>query len=127
MGTGCGLTLDTGALIALERRERRMIAVLAAADREDLVVTVPSPVLIEWFHGKPSRINPVLNAVIIEPLGERLARTAGEALVGTSSISVVDAVVMASAAQRGDHVYTSDIPDLQRLQRAFPEVRLFGT
>jgi len=124
MGTGGGLTLDTGALIALERR---VVAVLAAADRDDLVVTVPSPVLVEWFHGKPSRINPILNAVIIEPLGELLARTAGEALVGTSGISVVDAVVMASAAQRGDYVYTSDIPDLQRLQRAFPDVRLFGT
>jgi hypothetical protein len=83
MGTGCGLTLDTGALIALERRDRRMIAVLAAAHQADLVVTVPSPVLVEWFHGKPSRINPVLNAVIIEPLGESLARTAGVALVGT--------------------------------------------
>jgi predicted nucleic acid-binding protein len=127
MGTGCGLTLDTGALIALERRDRRMIAVLAAAHQADLVVTVPSPVLVEWFHGKPSRINPVLNAVIIEPLGESLARTAGVALVGTNGISVVDAVVMASAAQRGDYVYTSDIADLQRLQQAFPQVRLFGT
>jgi predicted nucleic acid-binding protein len=109
MGASCGLTLDTGALIALERQERRMMAVLAAAEQDDLVVTVPSPVLVEWFRGKPSRINPILSAIIIEPLCERLARIAGEALVGLSKVSVVDAVVMASAAQRGDYVYTSGI------------------
>jgi hypothetical protein len=31
---------------------------------------------------------------------------------------------MASAAQRGDVVYTSDAPDLQVLTGAFPEVRI---
>lgn len=121
-----GLTFDTGALIALERRDKRMVAVLAAAARDDLPVIVPTPVLVEWFHGKPQRVNDVLDAVHIEVLTERVARIAGEALVGLpGSISVVDAVVMASAAQRGDRVYTSDLPDLQRLQGPFPNVRLF--
>jgi hypothetical protein len=31
---------------------------------------------------------------------------------------------MASAAQRGDAVFTSDIEDLDRLRRYFPGVRL---
>jgi predicted nucleic acid-binding protein len=121
-----GLTLDTGALIALERRDRRMVAALAVAQRKDLHIVVPAPVLVEWFHGKPKRINEVLDAVHVEVLTERLARIAGEALIGLpDAVSVVDAVVMASAAQRGDYVYTSDLPDLQHLQRPFPEVRLF--
>lgn len=121
-----GLTLDTGALIALERRDRRMVAAIAFAQRQDLFIVVPAPVLVEWFHGRPKRINEVLDALHVEALTERLARIAGEALVGLpNSVSVVDAVVMASAAQRGDHVYTSDLPDLQHLQRPFPEVRLF--
>lgn len=121
-----GLTLDTGALIALERRSRRMVAVLAATQAEDLLVTVPAPVLVEWFRGSPSRVHEVLDALHVEPLTERLARIAGEALVGLpAAISVVDAVVMASAAQRGDYVYTSDIPDLQVLQQRFRSVRIF--
>jgi hypothetical protein len=37
----------------------------------------------------------------------------------------VDAIVMASAAQRGDAVYTADIDDLGRLRSFFPTVRLF--
>jgi hypothetical protein len=38
----------------------------------------------------------------------------------------VDAIVMASAAQRGDAVYTNDISDLERLRAFFPGVRVFG-
>jgi hypothetical protein len=39
--------------------------------------------------------------------------------------SLADAVVMASAALRGGGiVYTSDVHDLQRLQRHFPTVRV---
>jgi predicted nucleic acid-binding protein len=126
-----GLTLDTGALIALERRERRMTLVFATAKADDLPVTVPAAVLVEWLRGHPSRRLPLpslLARVKVEPLSLRLARLAGEALAGMpDKVSVVDAVVMASAAQRGDAVYTSDIPDLQSLQQCFPNVRLFKT
>jgi hypothetical protein len=38
----------------------------------------------------------------------------------------IDAIVMASAARRGDVVYTSDLEDLQRLQPHFPAVRLLS-
>jgi predicted nuclease of predicted toxin-antitoxin system len=37
--------------------------------------------------------------------------------------SAVDAIVMASAAARGDVVYTSDFDDLMRLRAHFPAVR----
>ena len=121
-----GLTFDTGALIALERYDHRMLAVLAAAEEEQLPIHVPAPVLVEWFRGKPKRFHKILDAVRVEPLTEQLAQIAGEALLGLpNSVSVVDAVVMASAAQRGDRVYTSDIPDLQHLQIPFPSVKLF--
>jgi len=40
--------------------------------------------------------------------------------------SVTDAVVMASAPQRGDVVYTADIDDLSRLAMCFPGVRILG-
>ena len=40
--------------------------------------------------------------------------------------TVADALVMASAAQRGDIVYTSDFGDLDRLRSYFPTVRLLA-
>jgi hypothetical protein len=62
--------------------------------------------------------------VDVEPLSEALAKLAGEALAAVRSASVVDAIVMASAARRGDIVYTSDVEDLERLRRRFPSVRV---
>jgi hypothetical protein len=38
----------------------------------------------------------------------------------------IDAVVMASAALRGDVVYTADVHDLSRFQAFFPSVRVLG-
>ena len=41
-------------------------------------------------------------------------------------IATVDAIVMASAASRGDLVYTSDVADLERLRAYFPTVRVLA-
>ena len=42
----------------------------------------------------------------------------------TGALIALDAIVMASAASRGDIVYTSDFEDLSRLGRCFPSVRV---
>lgn len=56
-----------------------------------------------------------------------LARIAGDALARSGTSDIVDAVVVASAAQRGDVVYTSDVGDLRRIaEAAFPSVRVMG-
>jgi hypothetical protein len=62
----------------------------------------------------------------MELLSESLAQTAGEALAVVRNSSVVDAIVMASAASRGDVVYTSDFDDLERLRVHFPGVRVLS-
>jgi hypothetical protein len=62
----------------------------------------------------------------VEPTTEELARVAGAALNATAGRNAIDAIVMASAAQRGDVVYTSDVPDLELLSRVFPAVRILG-
>jgi hypothetical protein len=59
-----------------------------------------------------------------DPVSEAIAKRAGEAIARVPTATVVDAIVMASAAQRGDTVYTSDYDDLSRLQAAFPSVRV---
>jgi UDP-N-acetylmuramyl tripeptide synthase len=51
---------------------------------------------------------------------------AGEALASVRRSTAIDAIVMASAAQRGDIVYTSDVDDLQKLAAQFRAVRVLG-
>lgn len=119
------LTFDTGALIALERGEKRMRTVLLAAQERRAVITVPAPVVTEWWRADSKRSRLILARVTVEPVGEQLAKLAGEALSSVPGATAVDAIVMASAAQRGDAVFTSDVADLERLRRHFPEVRVF--
>jgi predicted nucleic acid-binding protein len=121
-----GLTLDTGALIALERRRHRMRKVIDVATRDAMAITVPVVVLAEWWRGQSDVRDLIRRMVTIEPMHEALAAAAGEALSEVGDVSVADAIVMASAARRGDVVYTSDFDDLQRLQAAFPMVRVLS-
>lgn len=122
-----GLTFDTGALVALERRRQRMRRVLATAIRDNLRVSVPAVVIAEWWRGRTDLADDVLAAVDVEPMDEDLAKAAGEALAAVKRATAVDAIVMASAARRGDVVYTSDFDDLSRLQSHFRSVRVLGT
>ncbi len=124
-----GLTLDTGALVGFERWERRVLAHLKNAQNLGQALTVPTPVIVEAWRGgaRSARIARLLDACVVEPLFADLARLAGEALGKVEGATAVDAVVMASAARRGDRVLTSDIDDLDRLRSFFPTVRLLRT
>lgn len=121
-----GITFDTGALIALERRASRARKVLERATELKIRITVPAAVLTEWWRGRSDVRDAIVAAVRIEPLSERVAKIAGEALASVRGSTAVDAVVMASAAQRGDVVYTSDVEDLQKLAEHFRAVRVLG-
>ena len=121
-----GLTLDTGALIALERRRHRMRKVIDVATRDAVAVTVPIVIMAEWWRGQSELRELIRRMVTIEPMHEELATAAGEALAEVNDVGVADAIVMASAARRGDVVYTSDFEDLQRLQAVFPTVRVLS-
>ncbi len=121
-----GITFDTGALIALERRRQRMREILERALAKDQTLTVPADVVAEWWRGRTDLRDDILESVDVEPLTEVLAKLAGEAMAAVKGTTLVDAVVMASAATRGDVVYTSDVGDLERLRRYFPVVRVLG-
>ena len=125
MPSSLGLTFDTGALIALERRSRHMAKVLDTAARASVRRTVPAPVIIEWWRGRSDIREDILAAVTVEETDEALARLAGEAMAKVHGATAIDALVMASAARRGDVVYTADVGDLERLRSFFPGVRLF--
>jgi predicted nucleic acid-binding protein len=119
-----GITLDTGVLIALERRGQRVTQLFQRALERELVLTVPADVVAEWWRGRTDLREAILESVDVEPLTGPLAKLAGEALAAVRGATLVDAIVMASAAQRGDVVYSSDAGDLQKLQPHFPSVRV---
>jgi len=122
--TVSGLTFDTGVLIALERRAQRAWTVYRAAREAKVRITVPSVVLAEWWRGCTDAREHARSGVVIEWLSDQLAETAGQALASVPSATTIDAIVMASAASRGDVVYTSDLEDLERLRAYFPTVRV---
>jgi len=121
-----GLTLDTGALIALERGDTRMSKVFARAAECALTLTVPMVVVAEWWRGSSRRVAWILDSCDLEAMDEALAKAAGEALQAIGRATTIDAIVMASAARRGDLVYTSDFDDLTRLAAHFPSVRVLS-
>jgi predicted nucleic acid-binding protein len=116
-------TFDTGMLIALERRKRRATQVFRHIVRRGFLPIVPAVVYVEWWRGRSDIREEILAALIVEDMPPTLCRAAGEALAAVRGSTLVDAVVMASAALRGGGVvYTADVADLARLQRHFPTV-----
>jgi hypothetical protein len=116
-----GATFDSGALIALERRDVGMAIKLRVLHQAGVSITIPANAMAEWWrkgHGQAS----ILALGTVEPLNEGIAKAAGEALAKVRGSTAIDATVMASAAQRGDRVFTSDPGDMQRLQRHFRAV-----
>ena len=87
-------------------------------------MTVPAAVIAEWWRGRSDVRDDIRRNVLVEPMDEALARAAGEAIAVLTGATVVDAIVVASAARRGDTVLTSDPGDLERLAAHFRAVRV---
>jgi len=120
---GVTFTFDTGMLIALERRKQRATEAFRNIIRRGFLPIVPAVVYAEWWRGRNDVREDIVAAVIVEDMPPTLCRAAGEALAAVKGSTLVDAVVMASAALRGGGiVYTSDMNDLRRLRRHFPSV-----
>lgn len=115
---GSGLTLDTGALIAAEKDNGKLRAVVKAAVERRATITVPAAVLAQaWRRNNPA-IALLLKACDVSPLDEEDARRVGNLLADAGTTDIVDAAVVVGALQRGDAVVTSDPEDIGRLARA---------
>jgi hypothetical protein len=119
-----GITLDSGALIAVERGDRFVLRALARAKETDERITVPAGVIAQvWRDGSRQAVLSRLlksRQVSIEPLDEARAKAAG-ALCGASGTSdVIDASVVICARAHGHTVITSDPKDLARLDPLLP-------
>ncbi len=104
-----------------------MLRVLRAAEQTATPIVVPAVVLAECWRETPTeRMRALLEAFTIESVDAERARLAGRSMTAVPEATTIDALVMASAALRGGVVYTSDVDDLQRLGRYFPEVRVLS-
>jgi hypothetical protein len=126
--TTAGIVLDTGALIALERGDKRMIALLHRALTQGRVFRVPAGVVGQaWRDG---RVQVTLarflrsDEVQTIPLDEQVARACGELCGVTHASDIIDASVVLLARERRDPIVTSDPNDLQRLDPAAQIIRV---
>src|SRR5450432_3841992 len=99
---------------------------LELAKQRLAILSIPVPIVAEWWRGRSDMRERILDAIKIEPLSIAVAKAAGEAQAKISRATALDAIVMAFAASRGDVVFTGDTKDLERLRGFFPSVRVLG-
>ena len=123
-----GLVLDTGALFALERGDKRMIALLRRALDQGRAFRVPAGVVGQaWRNGRVQVTSARFlrsDEVEIVPLDQKLARACGELCAAASASDVIDASVVIVARERKDLIVTSDPGDIRRLDPAAQIVTL---
>lgn len=112
-----GVTLDAGPLIAFERGDRRIEAWLAEAVDRGVVMSVPAPVIAEVWRGGPraARVARALGFCEVADVDALTAKHAGLLLGHAALDATVDALVVASAARRGDRLLTADPDDMRPL------------
>jgi hypothetical protein len=114
-----GLTLDAGALIAFERSDRRVVAMIARSVEFGLPLAVPAGVVGQvWRDGRrQARLARLLasDLVEVEPLDDLAARAAGQLCGVRRTSDVIDASVVLCARSRGHGVVTSDQDDMRHL------------
>ncbi len=117
-----GIMLDAGALIALDRGDRRMIALLRRALAQGRTFRVPAGVVAQaWRDGRGQvTLARFLRSHEVEviPLDEQLARSCGELCGAANASDIIDASVVILARQKRDPIVTSDPNDLRRLDPA---------
>ena len=114
------LILDAGALVAIDRGDRAMIARLDAAQRHSLEFRSNAMVVAQVWrdpHGRQVPLARLLRAVDIRAVDPEAGRAAGVLLGRANTSDPIDATVVLLAAP-GDRILTSDPADLARLAGA---------
>lgn len=118
------LVLDTGALIALDRNDRTVWAMLRNAADDSVQVSVPAGVVAQaWRDGsRQALLSRALTHCDEVPLEGSLARATGLLCGRAGTADIVDASVALVAAARSQTgpaaVVTSDPTDLRHLLQA---------
>lgn len=109
------VVLDAGALIAIERTDRRIVRLLELADQ----VHVPGAVVAQVWRNPARQVRLVrvlaTDEVTIAPLDGAEARAVGQLCGASGTADVVDASVVLLARRVGGVTVTSDPDDLRRI------------
>jgi hypothetical protein len=110
------LILDAGALIAIDRDDRRVAGLIELGRRAAASLVTTTPVVGQaWRDGaQQARLARGLAMIDLRSVVPEDAKNAGELLGRAGSSDVVDALV-ALLAMPGDQLLTSDPHDLARL------------
>jgi predicted nucleic acid-binding protein len=117
-------TLDTGALIGIERRDQRAVAFWRTALAGGIPLVAPTAAIAEWWRGRSDAREEILGSLVVEALDATIAKMAGEAMARVKKSTLADSIVMASAARSGGIVLTCDFDDMDRLRAHFRGVRV---
>lgn len=114
-----GITFDAGGLIALDRNDRRVLALVARAMERGFRITIPATALAQAIRN-PSR--QVRLSRLIRQAGTDLialdgphATAAGLLLARSATADIVDAHVAVCARRAGQAIVTSDPGDFTRI------------
>jgi hypothetical protein len=109
------LILDAGALIAVDRADRRVIRLLELADD----IHVPAGALAQAWRNPARQVRLVRvvasENIVVHPLDGISARAAGQLCAATATSDIVDASIVLVARIVDGVTVTSDSNDLRRL------------
>jgi uncharacterized protein YaiI (UPF0178 family) len=113
------IILDSGALIAIERGDRRMGALLHEAAHQGIdAITSCACVAETWRDpAHQARLARALSGIVERSIDPAAARKCGVLLAVSHTSDIADAAV-ALLAGSGDVVITSDAADIERLVEA---------
>lgn len=113
------VVLDAGALIAVDRRDRAVGAMLRVLQRDGTPLLTSAAVVAQAWRDPRRQVNlaRTLAGVDVAPLNDAAAKKVGELLRATGTSDLVDAHV-ALLVRPLDRVLTSDEADLTALLRA---------
>lgn len=110
------VVLDAGALMAIDRNDRRVLGLIRVARREGAVLTTCSPVVGQvWRDGaQQANLARVLPMIDVRDVDLDDSKDGGELLRSTKGNDIVDALLSLLVSQ-GDQLFTSDPKDLNEL------------
>lgn len=114
------MILDAGALVAVDRNDRSMIArLLVAYERDEDIRTHPMVVAQMWRDpgGRQAALAHALKAVDVVTIDDDIGRRCGELLAKAGTSDPIDAAVVL-IARDGDTILTGDVEDIRDLATA---------